>query len=127
MDLRALARYNAHKGMDPTAILITSSVVIMFPTLLAVSYKTGFVPYSIWSLTRGDQPRFEIQKNKIGKFLQLNAGIFTLNIVCGFIIDRKMSDMGGVLILALFNTIVIGYGLASWVLLKEKKKPKTGK
>lgn len=107
--------------MDPAAILITTSVVVMFLTLLGVSYKTGFVSYSIWSLTRSDQPRFEIKKNEIGKFICITIGVFLLNIVYGFMIVRDMSEVGGVLILGLFNTIVIGYGLAFWILLKEKK------
>lgn len=109
--------------MDPTAILITSSVVMMFLTLLGISAKTGFVSYSIWSLTRNNQPKFEIQRNKIGKFVRITVGIFVLNIIYGVVVDRRIGDIGAILALSLFNTIIIGYGLSFWVLLKEKRKP----
>lgn len=108
--------------MDPAAILITSSVVIMFLTLLAVSYKTGFVAYSIWSLTRGDQPKYKINKDKIGRFILNSVCIFILNIAYGLIVVRDNKQIGGILILSLFNTIIIGYGMAFWILLKQEKK-----
>ena len=108
--------------MDPAAILITSSVIVMFLTLLSVSYKTGFVSYSIWSLTRSDQPKFEIEKSNIGKFVWISVGVLLLNIVYGLVIVRDTNEIAGIVILSLFNTVVIGYGLAFWVLLKRKEE-----
>jgi len=108
--------------MDPAAVLIASSMVIMLLTLLCVSYKTGFVSFSIPSMIRDDQPKFEIDKNKIGKFIEFTVGAFVLNVVYGFVVFRDIREVGGILVLSLFNTIVIGYGLAFWVLLKEKKQ-----
>jgi len=108
--------------MDPGAILVTSSVVIMFLTLLSISYKTGFVSYSIWSLTRNNQPKFVVRRDKISKFVCIVIGIFLLNIVYGLIVVQGIHEIGAILILSLFNTIVIGYGLTYWVLLKERQK-----
>lgn len=108
--------------MDPAAVLITTTFVIMLVTLIVTSYKTGFVAYSIWSATRPDQPRYKIEKDKIGKFSRITAGVFLLNIVYGLVVARDMSQISGILVLSLFNTIVIGFGLSFWVLLKEKKQ-----
>lgn len=108
--------------MDPAAILIVASVLIMFLTLIGMSYKTGFAAFSIWSLTRKDQPKFKIKKEGIGKFLSLTASVLVLNIIFGIVIMRDLSQIVGILVLSLFNTLIIGYGLSFWVLLEEKKK-----
>ena len=111
--------------MDPTAILIISSAIIMFLVLLGISYKTGFVSYSIWSLTRQNQPKFEIDKNKTNKFIGVVTVVFLLNIVYGLVVLRDVRQIAGILILGLFNTVVIAYGSSFWILLKEKKPPKS--
>jgi hypothetical protein len=108
--------------MDPAAILIVSSFVVMILTLLGVSYKTGFVSYSIWSLTRDDQPKFAIRKDRALRFVGITFGIMLLNIVYGLIVVRDVSEIGGILVLSLFNTVVIAYGLSFWILLTEKPK-----
>lgn len=110
--------------MDPSAILIITPAVIIFMTLIGISYKTGFVSYSIWSLTRKDQPRFKIDKTKISRFIGVNAVVFLVSIAYGLLILRDMHEIVGVLILSLFNTIVIAYGLSFWILLKEKSGSK---
>lgn len=108
--------------MDPAAVLIMTSAILMFLTLISISYKTGFVSFSIWSLTRKDQPKFEIDKSKAGGFVFMAVAAFMLNVVYSIIILGSAREMGAVLLLSLFNTAVIGYGLSFWVLLKEKHK-----
>jgi hypothetical protein len=110
--------------MTPSSILLTTSGFIMFATIIAVSYKTGFVAYSVRSATRKDQPKFEIDKTAVEKFLRISVGVFILNTVYGILVFRDTTQMGGILLLSLINTIVISYGVSFWVLLKEKKPNK---
>lgn len=93
----------------------------MFVTLLSLSYKTGCVSYTIWSMTRKDQPRFKIDKTKIELFLLVILCIFLLNIAYCLLILQDLREIVGILVLSLFNTVVLGYGLSFWLLLKEKK------
>jgi hypothetical protein len=105
----------------PTATLLITSGLIMFLTLIAVSYKSGFIAYSIWSLTRKDQARFRINKGKTGKFLLILLGIFITDVIYGLIVMRDIRQISGILALGAFNTTVLGYGLSFWILLEEKK------
>jgi len=108
--------------MDPTAILIVSSMLIIFLTVVSVSYKTGFVAYSIWSFTSRNQPKFEVNKNKIGNFIGVTIGVFLLNVVYGLAILRDIREIEGILLFALFNTTFIAYGLSYWMLINEKRR-----
>ena len=50
------------------------------------------------------------------------VAVFLLNVVYGLLVMRDMSQAGAVLVLSLFNTIVVGYGLSFWVLLAERSR-----
>jgi len=104
-----------------TTVMFASSMLVMVLATLSVSYKTGFVAFSIFSATRKGQPKFEVDKSKIGKFVALTIGVFLLDILYGIVVLQDMNEIEGILIFALFNTVFIAYGLAFWVLLKEKK------
>lgn len=107
--------------LDPSAILVLTLAVTMFMALLSVSYKTGFVFYSIWSLTRKNQPKFKVDKSKIGQFLVIVLATFQLNFIYSLLILQSTNDVESILIFSLWNTAVIAYGLSFWMLLKEGK------
>jgi len=108
--------------MDPTDVLFASSIIIMLLSLLSTSYKTGYISFSLQSLTRKDQPKFEVDMSKIGKFTGYTLGAFVLNAIYGLIILRDINEIGGILLLSLINTLFIAFGLTYWVLLKPKKE-----
>lgn len=107
--------------MDGASILFVSSMIIMLVSLISVSYKTGFVFFSIWALSNRSRPKFEVDKKRIGKFVLLTLVVFLLNCVYGILIIRDINEIEGILILSLFNTAFIVYALAYWFLFKEKK------
>ena len=96
---------------------------MILATIVAVSFKTGIV-LSMQSLTRGDQPKFEIDKSKIGKFLWAALSVFVMNIIYGLAIVQDINEIEGILILSLFNTAFITWGLMYLVLLKKKNEAK---
>ena len=108
--------------MDSAGILIATSIVLILLTVIGVSYKTGFVAYSIWSFTRDNQPKFEVDKSKIGKFIGFTTATFLLNIVYGLVVVRDPRELEGIVMFGIFNTVFVAYGLAYWVLLKERAK-----
>lgn len=111
--------------MEPSAVLVASSIAIMFLTLIAVSYKIGFVSYSPYSMSREDQPRHRIKKDKLGKFMQVTLAVFLANVIFCCIIVRDINEVWGILAVSIFNTVVISFGLSFWILLEEKKRGKS--
>lgn len=107
----------------PTAILLITTAVIMLVTIIATSYKTGTVVYSIWSSTRLNQPKFSVNRSKIGSYALSILVVFIINLLYCMIVLRDINEIQGMLILSLFNTLVIGYGLSFWFLLEEKHVP----
>lgn len=108
--------------MEPAAILVATSILVILGMVVSVSYKTGFVAYSIWSFSHDDQPKFEVDKSKIGKFLGATLGVFIINTTYGLLVVRDVRELDGILMFSLFNTGFIAFGLAFWILFKEKNK-----
>jgi len=69
-------------------------------------------------LLKKDQPKYEIDKTKITKFLSAVLFVFVLNFLYCFIFT---DDLGAVLLFSLLNMSFINYCLVYWVLFKEKK------
>ncbi|HTE58582.1 MAG TPA: hypothetical protein VK694_07645 [Verrucomicrobiae bacterium] len=103
------------------------SVVIIWVSVFAVSYKTGFVYLSMKSYLRDNKPKYEVDKTKVGKFVTSILLSFLINIVGGVAIAGTIREIGAVFIFSLLNMTAITYALVYWVLLKEKKKTTTGK
>ena len=104
----------------PTTILFVTSGVILFSSLIVVSYKTGFVSFSMMSMTRKDQPRFGVKTGNISKFIGAICGAFVINVVYGCVVVRDLQQTSGILLVSLINTVFIAYALVYVILLKEK-------
>ena len=92
----------------------------MLLSILSVSYKTGFISFSLVSLTRQDQPKFRVDRSKIGDFAGLVIASFVANIIYGIAVMRDLQQIGGILLLSLVNTAFIAYSLVYWILLRER-------
>src|SRR5690242_221134 len=95
----------------PTTILFITSGAVVFLSLIVVSFKTGFISFSMLSMTRKDQPKFNVEMAKIRRFTGLIAGVFVLNVIYGFVLIRDMSQASGILLLSFINTAFIAYAL----------------
>jgi hypothetical protein len=107
--------------MEPITFLGITTLVLLVGTLVYVSSKTGAVAYSIQSATRKNQPKFEIRKGQIGRFLGIEVIVLAVNIIYCLIVMGDIHEIGAALIMSTINAVVIGCGLAYGVLLQEKK------
>lgn len=108
--------------MDKTEnILAISLFVVIFFSWIAATFKSGFVSYSVWSLLKGDQPQFYVDKTKIKKFIALIATSLVVNGLYCLIFTKELAVIA---LFTVFNTVVISYALVYWVLLKEVPKTK---
>ncbi len=103
--------------MDPTAVLVVTSSVVMLVTLIYVSSKTGYIV----GIGAKNEPKFEIRKDRIRRFTCILGIVLLLNIVYGLVVTRDFHMFSDILMISAVNTLVIGWGLAYRVLLQEKK------
>lgn len=96
----------------------------MVLVVIAVPFKTGTIPYSIYSATRKDQPRFKIDKTKIGSFAAIVLLVFLLSILYSLLILQNIREIETVMIFSIWNTATIAFGLSFWLLLKRGKSSK---
>lgn len=104
----------------PSTILFITSGVTLFLSIIIVSYKTGDVSFSMLSMTRRNQPKFQVDLKRINRFLGITISAFVLNVVYGFVVVRDMREASGILLVGLINTVFIAYAAVYLVLLKER-------
>ena len=103
--------------MDPIAVLAVTSGIVMFATQIYVSSKTGYIV----GMGIRNEPKFEIRKDRIGRFISILGIVLVANILCCLVVIGDIHEIGAALIMSAINTVAIGYGLTYGFLLQEKK------
>ncbi|HTE58584.1 MAG TPA: hypothetical protein VK694_07655 [Verrucomicrobiae bacterium] len=108
-------------------VLVISTAIVGLASIISASYKTGFIAFSVQSHLRDDQPKYEVDNNKTGRFAKIMLATFLLNILYGFLIVQDLREIAAVIVFSLLNTAFIAYSLVYWVLLKKKVNQKARK
>lgn len=104
------------KMTNSDAVLSFTLLAVIISSMVAASYKNGFVMYSARSLNK-PKPEFGVDRSKIPQYM---GCIFALLIAFGIYGSLFASDMALVAQFSAVNTAFVGYALAYYILLKEK-------
>jgi hypothetical protein len=106
-------------------ILAISMLLVAFSSWILSSCKTGLTYFSMQSLLGPGQRKFTVDKTKIDTFLRILAAIMVISLAFALIVTN--GNTSDALLYGGFNTLAASYGLAYWILLKEKKPHKKDK
>ena len=109
---------------DNEPVLITITLIVAIASWLCVSYKSGFVGYSIQSALNNSRQKYTVDKSKVSTY----AACVAVTVIASLLVATPLtSEIDTMVLFILVNTASVGYALAFWVLLKEKKsKTKAG-